>query len=124
MHAIRHFWPLLIMLGSSFVFAVHASAECPYEWLPGEGLPGLDNTVYAAAVHDDGTGPALFVGGRFSIAGDVIAENIAKWDGTQWEPLGSGTSSNVNALTVYNGELIAGGNFTTAGGMEANYIAR
>ena len=30
----------------------------------------------------------------------------------------------VLALTVYNGELIAGGNFFTAGGKEANAIAR
>ena len=30
----------------------------------------------------------------------------------------------VSALTVYNGELIAGGDFTTAGGVTCNYIAR
>ena len=30
----------------------------------------------------------------------------------------------VHALMVYNGELIAGGEFTTAGGTEANCIAR
>jgi hypothetical protein len=41
-----------------------------------------------------------------------------------WEPLGSGMSSGVVALTVYNGELIAGGLFTTAGGVTCNYVAR
>ena len=30
----------------------------------------------------------------------------------------------MTALTVYNGELIAGGYFTTAGGVPCNYIAR
>ena len=30
----------------------------------------------------------------------------------------------VHALTVYNGELIAGGEFTNAGGVPANYIAK
>jgi hypothetical protein len=30
----------------------------------------------------------------------------------------------VNVLTIYNGELIAGGYFTTAGGNAASYIAR
>jgi hypothetical protein len=30
----------------------------------------------------------------------------------------------VDALAVYNGDLIAGGGFTTAGGMSANRIAR
>ena len=33
-------------------------------------------------------------------------------------------NSVVWSLTVYNGELIAGGYFTTAGGVAANYIAR
>jgi hypothetical protein len=31
---------------------------------------------------------------------------------------------NVNALTIYNGELIAGGEFTLGGGIPVNYIAR
>ena len=31
--------------------------------------------------------------------------------------------NHVYALTVYNGNLIAGGYFTTAGGTSANYIA-
>ena len=35
---------------------------------------------------------------------------IARWDGTAWSPLGSGvrTAGGLKALTVYNGELIAG----------------
>ncbi len=41
-----------------------------------------------------------------------------------WIPLGSGTNGQVTALTVYNGELIAGGSFTTAGGVPANNIAK
>jgi len=44
-----------------------------------------------------------------------------------WGPLGTGmggTSPYVNALTVYNGELIAGGYFSTAGGATCTHIAR
>ena len=41
-----------------------------------------------------------------------------------WRPLGSGMNDYVYALTEYNGELIAGGVFTTAGGVTCNYIAR
>ncbi len=33
-----------------------------------------------------------------------------------WSPLGSGMNNEVHALTVYNGNLIAGGYFTPAGG--------
>ncbi len=43
-------------------------------------------------------------------------------------PLGSGMSGAsypaVGALTVFNDELIAGGAFTTAGGFDANNIAK
>ncbi|MCX6163750.1 MAG: T9SS type A sorting domain-containing protein [Ignavibacteriae bacterium] len=41
-----------------------------------------------------------------------------------WSPLGSGMDSTVRALTVFNNELIAGGSFTTAGGVSANRIAK
>jgi hypothetical protein len=52
----------------------------------------VPTSVTALAVYDDGTGPALFVGGRFLSAGGVYAPNIAKWDGANWSPLGSGSS--------------------------------
>ena len=124
MRAIHHSLRLSGLLGAVLFAAAPASAQCTDQWLPGEGLPGLNGTVYATAVYDDGAGPALFVGGEFSVVGNVVASNIAKWDGRQWQSLGSGTNDNVYALTVYNGELIAGGTFTTAGGKQANYIAR
>ncbi|NOS85164.1 MAG: T9SS type A sorting domain-containing protein [Ignavibacteria bacterium] len=41
-----------------------------------------------------------------------------------WSSLGSGTNGQVLALCVYNNELIVGGSFTTAGGVNANYIAK
>lgn len=40
-----------------------------------------------------------------------------------WSALGSGMNGHVLALTVYNGNLIAGGNFNSAGWIPANYIA-
>ncbi|MBX9736402.1 MAG: immunoglobulin domain-containing protein, partial [Phycisphaerales bacterium] len=42
-----------------------------------------------------------------------------------WSALGSGTSGNVRALAVLpGGDVIVGGDFTTAGGVAANRIAR
>ena len=41
-----------------------------------------------------------------------------------WSGLSYGMNHWVHALTVYNGELIAGGEFTNAGGVPANYIAK
>jgi hypothetical protein len=40
-----------------------------------------------------------------------------------WSALGAGMNGPVFALAVYNGKLIAGGSFTTAGGVSANYVA-
>jgi peptidoglycan hydrolase-like amidase len=68
----------------------------------------------------------LIAGGEFTYAGGVTCNGIARWNGSQWQPLGTGMNGSLRcrALTVYNGELIAGGWFTTAGGVTCNYIAR
>ena len=47
--------------------------------------------VHALAVFDDGSGPALYVGGIFDLAGGALAPNIARWDGTSWSSLDIGT---------------------------------
>ena len=51
---------------------------------------GLDSYAAALAVHDDGTGPALYVSGQFSSAGGVPANRIARWNGHTWSALGAG----------------------------------
>ncbi len=121
-------WIAILTAGIS---ALPAQAQCEFEWKPGDGVPGVDGWyghVSAATVWDpDGTGPQpplLVVGGGFSIAGNVLANNIAAWDGSSWSALGTGTNGQVKALAVYNGTLIAGGAFTTAGGNSANRIAQ
>ncbi|MEI7979611.1 MAG: T9SS type A sorting domain-containing protein [Bacteroidota bacterium] len=87
----------------------------------------LNNIAYCQTVYNG----ELYVGGRFTTAGGVSASNIAKWNGTAWSALGSGitgsntgSNSQVKSMAVYNGELYVGGDFTTAGGVSANYIAK
>ncbi|UCC31334.1 MAG: hypothetical protein JSU86_03475, partial [Phycisphaerales bacterium] len=63
-------------------------------------------------------------GGLKSTGGGVAAERVARWDGAQWWPLGSGMDDRVGDLTVHNGELIAGGSFTIAGGNISAFWAR
>ena len=65
----------------------------------------------------------LIAAGAFSAADSQIANGIARWDGTAWQPLGSGFNGTINALCVYNGALVAGGTFTSAGGQAASNIA-
>ena len=85
----------------------------------------VNGTVYALAV----SGNDLYVGGEFTRVGGVSANNVAKWDGTNWSALGSGVENGGNltrvyALAVSGTDLYVGGIFTTAGGSDANYIAK
>jgi len=104
------------------------------EWsaLSGPSGAGMDYEVNALAMYDDGTGEALYAGGKFLTAGDVFVNFIAKWDGTAWSalvgPSGVGMDRWVYALAVHDdggGEaLYAGGYFTHAGGVAVNHIAK
>jgi hypothetical protein len=74
-------------------------------------------------------GTDLYAGGSFTYATNagpsaVKVNNIAKWNGSAWAPLGSGMDLYVYALAVSGPDLYAGGYFTTAGGSPANCIAR
>jgi hypothetical protein len=65
----------------------------------------------------------------FTTAGGVAANHVAKWDGSSWSALGSGMGGSVvYSLTAFDDgsgpALYAGGIFTTAGGVAANYIAQ
>ena len=69
----------------------------------GSGVSGSGSPfVLDLTVFDDGNGPALYAAGSFTSAGGVAASHIAKWDGSSWSPLGSGTDDWVYALTVFD----------------------
>ncbi len=109
---------------------------CVQQWLPGFGLLGLNASAYALTRWDpDGSGrePAQVVaGGNFTLAGGVATNRIARWGGRTWQPFGSGMNGTVLALTTWdpdgNGpqphQVVAGGIFTTAGGVMTNFVAR
>ncbi len=113
-----------------------AAAQCPPQWLfsPEQGVPGTDGWVHTSTEWDpDGDGPRpslLVVGGTFSTAGQAVANRIAAWDGTTWTRFSSAFSSgnqngsSVRALAVYNGDLIAAGEFNLASLKSARNIAR
>jgi hypothetical protein len=86
------------------------------------GIPGANDPVSAAVA--DGSGN-LYIGGSFSLVGDVVANRIAKWNGSSWSALGSGMEwGAVYALALSGDDLYAAGRFTTAGGVAATNIAR
>jgi hypothetical protein len=81
----------------------------------------MDYHVFALAV--DGNGH-LYAGGDFYSAGGAAVNNIAKWEGSNWLPLGSGVDTTVWALAVSGNLLYVGGDFITAGGLVVRRIAK
>lgn len=109
------------------------STTCSPEWLPSFGTaPGFDATPDCYAVFDDGSGrgPQLYVGGYFQAVCGVAAPFIARWDGKTWSSVGGGFNNFVHSLVVFDDglgggpALYAGGEFTLAGGLAANRVAR
>lgn len=120
---------MAVLIAAAPALGGAAGDGCDPAWLPTFGeLPGAQNIVWAFTTYDDGTGPALIVGGQFSAVGSLIAHGIAKWNGKEWEPLGGGINGTVIALQVFDSGsgpmLYAGGQFSNAGGVPASNIAR
>lgn len=87
------------------------------------------DVVAALVVHDDGSGEALYAAGAFELdTPSGPARNVARWDGKEWRPVGSGFDASVYTLHVHDDgfgpELYAAGSFTEAGGSAGNAVAR
>ena len=71
---------------------------------------GVNDYVYGIAVDGNGN---VYAGGKFTMAGGVSANRIAKWNGSSWETLGTGMDGTVQAVAVDgSGNVYAGGDFT------------
>jgi len=92
-------------------------------------INGFIGSVSSMVAHDDGSGPALYVGGVFTtLPGGVPSNHIARFDGTSWSPVGAGFDSFVHALEVFDDgsgpALYAAGVFTQSGATPAARIAK
>jgi len=92
------------------------------------GPVGSSPYVLTMLEHDDGSGPAIYVGGGFTIAGGQSANNIARWNGSSWTPLGAGLNGPVEALVVFDDgagpAIYAAGGFTASGTTSLNRVAK
>jgi trimeric autotransporter adhesin len=119
-----------LIAGGSFLSVDGVSAKRVASWNGSEWsalAQGIEPTQGSATVYClTVIGDTLYAAGRFRFAGDQLANNIAKWDGQRWLPLGAipGCDGPVLALAEVHGTLIAGGDFTHAGGIEARSIAQ
>jgi hypothetical protein len=95
-----------------------------------------DAPVFGAHVFDDGLGPKLYLYGAFTAIGGQPAMQVATWNGVAFAPLGSGVSSpsaqnmTGNVFAAFDdgsgggADLYLVGNFTQAGGLPTNGLAR
>ena len=95
----------------------------------GGGVVGFygnsDGDVRALQVFDDGSGPALYVGGNFTTTGAGPIAGVARWDGANWSQLGGGLEGSgpslsvIDSMTVFDdgtgAALYVGGSFRFAG---------
>lgn len=84
--------------------------------------------VHAAAALPNGN---VVVGGKFNAIGGMPASGIAIGAGSQWSTLGTAASPGVDVgstvlavAALANGDIVAGGNFSSIGGVAAGRIAR
>lgn len=76
-------------------------------------------------------GKDVYIGGTFQNAGGKLVNNIARWDGTQWNDLGGGVQNNGQTASakIYcikkmpDGRIIVGGAFTKSGNISTRGLA-
>jgi hypothetical protein len=84
---------------------------------PGTGIgTGLSTGIRSLAFFKD----TLYAGGTMSAQQD----GIRKFDGTAWVAVAGGTDGIVSTLYSWNDALYAGGQFSSAGGVDASFLAR
>jgi hypothetical protein len=88
----------------------------------GTGLSYEGDPYYSSGLSMCLLGDSLVVGGQFDHAGSGPANNIALWDGAAWHAIGDGftgdpylVGNEIDAVVIWNGQLVAGGFFSNSG---------
>jgi hypothetical protein len=124
----------LLLLSLGILFATQVNSQNPWQPLStglnlSTGALGKAFTIY---------NNKLVAGGLFNSAGGNATDNIASWDGSNWSTFSTGLQGTrpgfnglyysqapcVNAVTVFQGNLIAGGYFATANTTTLNCLAK
>lgn len=118
-----------VYVGGSFSTAGNVAVLNIAKWdggswgsIGGVSNNGVSGQVNALALHES----ILYVGGLFTTAGpggQVLVNRVARWDGAQWNSLGTGASNGANdgvsAIAISGSDVYIGGPFTQAGGAPA-----
>ena len=110
-----------LYIGGSFTSAGGTASPCIAKW-NGTSYSAMSTGATGGNVYAFATiGTDLYVGGDFTSIGTIgTPKGVVKWNGSAFSALGSGVIGSLNvgtvfALTVYNGNLIAGGSFSSSG---------
>ncbi|WP_157977239.1 T9SS type A sorting domain-containing protein [Taibaiella helva] len=79
---------------------------------------GTNGAVNAIAAHDG----KIFLGGQFTMAGTLMARNIAYWENDSWHLAGC-LDGTVEELAVFKGKVYAAGAFALCAGSDAANLA-
>lgn len=110
-----------------FCFALFESlwAET-YGWQSDFGSGSIPEGDFAVAAVFNGE---LIMAGQFEVAGAHLVNNMARWNGFEWLPVGGSSGEgvqpvySVQRMLVFQNELIVQGAFNLAGGIEARGLA-
>lgn len=81
---------------------------------------GIDGYVLDMDIDYNGN---LYVAGDFLLANGDTVNNIAKYDGSNWSELGSGTNCPIYTLACIGDSVLIGGNFVIAGDTLSEYMS-
>jgi trimeric autotransporter adhesin len=116
-------------VSSGSLRVTHAGIWTGERWQTfGQGVsydPYADGNVYAVSPSGDGA----YVAGYFDQAGPLRVGSIARWTGTEWDPVGHGVAAanglgKICAAAQLGNDLYVTGSFASAGDSAAANIAR
>lgn len=108
---------------------VALAAQTP-SWSPDWAVAGLGGAVRAFADYNG----ELHAGGEWFASKNGVIRGVARFDGADWRPLGTGIDlvnyvypprdTQVQAMVEWNGSLVIAGTFDRVNGQPMNYVAR
>lgn len=92
----------LALTASVVSISTSVEAQC-LDWSTfSSAQPETFGTVRSMVVHDDGSGPALYLGGALVASNGTTSVGVRRWDGANFSDVGSGLGGTVTALASYD----------------------